>query len=114
MSFSWDFIVATALVLALLGGFIIAFQSTTRVFSENAEFTLKQERILLKADWVLKTCFPEGIAFCDETYTYSHEAHPQAQLTQLVEKSLTKERHCIKRIVLQNGVEKILVVCDED
>ncbi|MFH1056254.1 MAG: hypothetical protein V1717_00430 [Candidatus Micrarchaeota archaeon] len=105
MSFSWDFLTAAVLVLALVSAFLFVLPSVAGDLKQDAFFSEKQRNAIFKADFLLKNCFPEGIAFCENGFLYSHVADGRASLGS-PEKGL-----CVKRLVLQEGKEKTLVVC---
>ena len=105
MTFSWDFLAAAVLVLAMVSAFLFVLPSVTGDLRQDAVFSEKQRNAIFKADFLLKNCFPEGIAFCENGFLHSHVADGSASLDS-PEKGL-----CVKRLVLQEGTEKMLVVC---
>ena len=105
VSFSWDFIAASAIVLALVGFFLAVLPASSQAVAQQLAFAEKQRSALLEADWRLKNCFPEGIAKCENGFLYSHRADGRAKL------SFGSGGFCVKRLVLQNGAVERLVVC---
>jgi len=106
MSFSWDFLVAAVLVLSLVSLFLAVMPFSSSALAQSLESAEKQRNAIFKADFLLKNCFPTGTALCESGYLVSHAAHPDANL------SFGSGGFCVKRLVLQNGVEKTLVACE--
>ena len=96
VSFSWDFVAAIVLFLALCSSFLVVFTSSSTALREGIAQGEEQRASLLQADLLLKTCFPEGVAYCENGFLHSHVAHPQANLS-------FESGFCAKRVVLQNG-----------
>ncbi len=104
VSFSWDFVAAIVLFLALCSSFLAVFTSSSMALHEGIVQAEKQRAALLRADLLLKTCFPEGIAYCENGFLHSHVEHPQANLS-------FESWFCAKRVVLQNDALEVLGVC---
>lgn len=107
LPFSLDFILAAVISLALLSSFVSVFLTISNNLREGISFAAMEERTLFKADFLLKTCYPEGIALCDGSFVYSHVADSRAVL----DFPVSGEGFCVKRIVVQSGVLKVLRSC---
>ncbi|MEM4254806.1 MAG: hypothetical protein QXR53_00555 [Candidatus Norongarragalinales archaeon] len=105
MSFSWDFAAATAIVLILAWAFVSAFYISSNSLASGLAFAEKQRAALFKADFLLKNCFPVGIAHCEGGFAHSHEASASANLT------FGGGSFCVKRLVLQGNAARVVVVC---
>jgi len=105
MSFSWDFIAAVMLVLALSVLGVWVFSTSAFLVADDAKTLGLERRVLFQADFNLKNCFPEGIAYCEGETVFSHIAHPDAVLKK------GEGGFCIKRLVLKDNEETFLVAC---
>ncbi|GEM_PF-5618820 len=105
MSLAWDFMAASAVVLVLAWAFLSVFSLSANSLSENVAWAEKQRALFFKADFLLKNCFPDGIAYCENGFLFSHKAHQRANL------SFGSGGVCIKRLVLQKNNARVLVVC---
>jgi len=105
MSFSWDFTAAVLLVLALSVLGVWIFSSSASLVAGDVKTAGLERTVLFQADFALKNCFPDGIAYCEGNKVYSHVAHPDAVLKK------GEGGFCVKRLVLQDMKEQFLVVC---
>ena len=97
------------MVLAIAVFYSIAISASASQTSQTFAFLQKQEKALLKADELMKTCHPQGIALSKNGIAYSHVADARARMEW---KNSSESKACIKRIILQNEMEEILVVCE--
>ena len=104
MSFSWDFVAAVVLFLALCSSFLAVFTVASTALRGGLEQAEEQRASLLQADLLLKTCFPEGVAYCESDFLYSHVVHAYANLS-------FESGFCAKRVVLQNDALEVLGSC---
>lgn len=93
------------ITLALVSSFIAVFAVVSSDLKESISFAAREENALFKADFLLKNCFPEGIALCNEKFAYSHAADSRAALV------FAGSGVCVKRIVVQSGEFKVLKAC---
>jgi len=93
------------LALALVAAYLAVLPIASSTLLESRSLEERESRALLQADFLMKNCFPQGIAFCENGFIYSHEADPRANL------SFGNGGLCIKRLLLQRDEESVLSVC---
>ncbi|MEW5955443.1 MAG: hypothetical protein AB1626_02805 [Candidatus Micrarchaeota archaeon] len=99
--FSTDVSIAFFLSVLTLATCLAAFWLSAANYSSSLKAALGEKTALEAADFVLKTCFPEGAAKCSDSLAYSHVLDERAAGVVFEPRSATGSNVSAKIVALQ-------------